>query len=95
MSTNVYVGNLSYRARDEDLAALFSDYGEVVSARVIMDRETKRSRGFGFVEMADREAALKAIQELDQKEFMDRPLRVNEAQPKRDRGPRREGPPRR
>jgi RNA recognition motif-containing protein len=92
MSTNVYVGNLSYKARDEDLAALFSDYGEVISARVILDRETKRSRGFGFVEMADREAALKAIQELDQKEFMDRPLRVNEAQPKRERGPRREGP---
>lgn len=92
MSTNVYVGNLSYKTRDEDLAALFSDYGEVISARVIMDRETQRSRGFGFVEMADREAALKAIQELDQKEFMDRPLRVNEAQPKKERGPRRDGP---
>jgi RNA recognition motif-containing protein len=95
MSTNVYVGNLSFRARDEDLAELFAPFGEVVSARVITDRETHRSRGFGFVEMARHEDALRAIQELDQKEFMERVLKVSLARgPQTNRRPGGRRPPR-
>ncbi len=87
MSTNVYVGNLSFRAVDEDLADLFSPFGEVVSARVIVDRDTNRSRGFGFVEMANKEDALRAIEDLNETEFMGRPIKVNLARPRE----RREG----
>jgi RNA recognition motif-containing protein len=82
----LYVGNLSWSTTDADLTEMFSQYGEVTSARVITDRETGRSRGFGFVELDD-EGSEKAMKELDGKEFQGRNLRVNEAQEK----PRRDG----
>jgi RNA recognition motif-containing protein len=90
MSTNLYVGNLSFRTTDDDLAQLFGQFGQVVSAKVIIDRETNRPRGFGFVEMAQAEEAQKAIDGLDQKDFMGRTLKVNLAKPREDR-PRRGG----
>lgn len=76
----IYVGNLSFRASDEDLRAAFEAYGEVVSARVIKDRDTGRSRGFGFVEMPNQDQANTAIEKLNNAEIVDRPVRVNEAQ---------------
>lgn len=82
---NIYVGNLSYSTENADLEDLFSQYGEVVSARVITDRETGRARGFGFVEMADKEAGDKAIEALHDQEFMGRNLNVNEARPREPR----------
>lgn len=91
MSTNLYVGNLSFRTTDDDLAQLFGQFGQVVSAKVIIDRETNRPRGFGFVEMAQAEEAQKAIEGLDQKDFMGRTLKVNLAKPREDRPPRRGG----
>ncbi|SKA71096.1 RNA recognition motif domain-containing protein [Desulfobaculum bizertense] len=84
MSKNIYVGNLAWGATDEDLNDLFADYGEVESARVIMDRETGRSRGFGFVEMEE-QGADQAIEALNGSSFMGRTLRVNEAQPRPSR----------
>jgi RNA recognition motif-containing protein len=90
MSTNLYVGNLSFQTTDDDLVQLFSQYGQVVSAKVIIDRETNRPRGFGFVEMAQSEEAQKAVEALDQKDFMGRTLKVNLAKPREDR-PRRSG----
>ena len=84
MSANIYVGNLSYSATDDDLSDLFKKFGAVVSASVIVDRETKRSRGFGFVEMKDPGEANQAIEELDGKEAFGRPLRVNIARPRED-----------
>ncbi|MFC1572786.1 RNA recognition motif domain-containing protein [Candidatus Eisenbacteria bacterium] len=88
MSTNLYVGNIPFQCSEEDLNELFSAYGEVVSAKMIMDRETGRPRGFGFVEMAQAEDAQKAVEGLDQKDFMGRALKVNLARP---REPRRGG----
>jgi RNA recognition motif-containing protein len=87
---NIYVGNLSYKTGDQDLKDLFSQHGDVASARVISDRDSGRSKGFGFVEMDSDEAANSAIQALNEEEFMGRNLRVNESQPKppRDAGPR-------
>jgi RNA recognition motif-containing protein len=84
---NIYVGNLPYRTSDEDLTTLFAPYGEVESARVITDRETGRSRGFGFVEMADEEQALAAIEGLNGADFQGRPLTVNQARPRAAGGP--------
>jgi len=84
LSKNIYVGNLAWGATDEDLNDLFADYGEVESARVIMDRETGRSRGFGFVEMEE-QGADQAIEALNGSSFMGRTLRVNEAQPRPSR----------
>lgn len=84
MSANVYVGNLSYTATDEELLELFQQYGAVVSAQVISDRETGCSRGFGFVEMEDFSEAGQAIEELDGIDAFGRPLRVNLARPKED-----------
>jgi RNA recognition motif-containing protein len=80
---NIYVGNLSFRSTSDDLERLFAQHGQVDSAAVIMDRETGRSRGFGFVEMGNDDEARAAIQELDGKDFDGRRLRVNEAQPRR------------
>ena len=76
---NIYCANLSYKNRDEELASIFSEYGEVVSAKIILDRESNRSRGFGFVEMGSDEDAKKAIAELNGKEIDGRALVVNEA----------------
>lgn len=82
VSSKLYVGNLSFKAREEDLNELFGQYGTVTSAKVITDRETGRSRGFGFVEYETPEEAQKAIEELDGKESLGRNLRVNIAQDK-------------
>jgi RNA recognition motif-containing protein len=82
---NIYVSNLSFNVQDEDLREFFTPYGEVTSAKVIMDRETNRSRGFGFVEMSDSTAAKKAIAELDQASVDGRTVKVVEAKPKEDK----------
>ncbi|MDA3919633.1 MAG: RNA-binding protein [Salinisphaera sp.] len=88
---NIYVGNLSWNSTDDDLRSAFEAFGEVSSAKVIMDRETGRSRGFGFVEMSDDNAAKQAIEGMNDKDPQGRTLRVNEARPRDDRprGPRR------
>lgn len=83
MSTNIYVGNLTYGVEKDDLQSLFAKYGEVADAQVIKDRETGRSRGFGFVEMGSSEAAQKAISELNGADFNGRQLTVNVAKPRR------------
>jgi len=82
---NIYCGNLSYNSEDADLDKLFVDYGEVASAKVIKDRETDRSRGFGFVEMESDEEAQNAIDALNGQEFMGRKLVVNESRPRTPR----------
>ncbi|MCL1943988.1 MAG: RNA-binding protein [Candidatus Azobacteroides sp.] len=82
---NIYVSNLSFKVSDEDLRQVFEEYGEVSSAKVITDRETGRSRGFGFVEMPDQAASLKAIEELNQAEYDGKVITVNEARPKEER----------
>ena len=79
---DIYVGNLAYQTNDESLRSAFAAYGEVASARVVSDRMTGRSKGFGFVEMADRTQAQAAIDGLNGKELDGRTLRVNESQPK-------------
>ena len=86
MSINIYVGNLSFDSSEDDLRGLFEAYGAVDSAKIIVDQFTSRSRGFGFVEMQNKEEGLKAIQELDAKDFGGRSLKVNEARPKTERG---------
>ena len=88
---NVFVGNLSFNISDDDLRNAFTPFGEVVSARVVTDRETMRSRGFGFVEMQDDAAAKTAIGSLNGQELQGRPLTVNEAKPREDRGSRGSG----
>ena len=82
---NIYVANLSFAVQDEDLREFFTPYGEVTSAKVIMDKVSGRSRGFGFVEMSDDEAARKAIAELDGATVEGRAIKVNEAKPKEDK----------
>ncbi len=82
---NIYVSNLSFAVQDEDLKEFFAAYGEVSSARVVIDRDTNRSRGFGFVEMPDKAAAEKAIAELDGAMADGRSMRVNEARPREER----------
>lgn len=89
MAKNIYVGNLPYNMDDGGLGEIFNPYGEVTSARVIKDKFTSRSRGFGFVEMATDEEALKAITELNGKSFEGRDLKVSEAKPREDKGDRR------
>jgi cold-inducible RNA-binding protein len=92
MGTRLYVGNVSFKATEEDVRDLFSQAGEVVSVRLIKDAATGRLRGFGFVEMATEEDAQKAISTLNGNNFMDRSMVVNEAKPqeKRERGRSRE-----
>ena len=85
---NLYISNLSYNISDEDLRQLFADYGEITSAKVIMDRETGRSRGFGFVELSDDELAKKAIEELNQASYDGKVINITEARPREDRGDR-------
>src|ERR671916_1836587 len=86
MSIKLYVGNLSFQTSSEDLQQLFSQAGTVESASVVEDRDTGRSRGFGFVEMATREEGEAAIQQFNGKEVGGRALNVNEARPREDRG---------
>jgi RNA recognition motif-containing protein len=92
MSTRLYVGNISFKASEDDLKELFSQAGEVVSVKLIKDAATGRMRGFGFVEMSSKEDAQKAISMLNGKPFMDRNIVVNEAKPqeRRERGSVRE-----
>ena len=86
---NIYVGNLSYSATESDLRDAFEAFGDVASARVIMDRATGKSKGFGYVEMPNDAEGKSAISGLDGKDLKGRPLRVNESIPKDDsRGPR-------
>ena len=82
---NIFVSNLSFNIQDEDLREFFTDYGEVTSAKIITDRETQRSRGFGFVEMPDDAAAQKAIAELEGATVEGRTIRVMEAKPREDK----------
>ena len=82
---NIYISNLSFNIQDKELSSLFTEYGEVSSAKIIMDKMTSRSRGFGFVEMPDDEAAKKAISELDNGVVEGRSIRVSEARPREDR----------
>ena len=82
---NIYVSNLSFNVTDEDLHDYFAEYGEVTSAKVIMDKFTNKSRGFAFVEMSDDEAAKKAIQELDGASVDGRTIGVSVAKPREDR----------
>jgi RNA recognition motif-containing protein len=82
---NIYVSNLGFNVQDEDLKEFFTPYGEVTSAKIINDRESGRSRGFGFVEMPDDAAAQKAIAELNDASVEGRTIKVMEAKPKEDR----------
>jgi RNA recognition motif-containing protein len=85
MAKNIYVGNLVWDCTADDLLALFQEHGAVARAQVITDRETGRSRGFGFVEMNDDAEAQKAIDALNGADFKGRPLTVNEAKPREER----------
>jgi len=82
---NIYVGNLSYSSTEESVRQHFAQYGEVSAVRIIQDRETGRSRGFGFVEMPNDEEAKAAISALDGKDIDGRPVKLNEAQPRPER----------
>ncbi|MBI9109265.1 MAG: RNA-binding protein [Spirochaetales bacterium] len=88
MSKNIYVGNISYNIMERDLEDLFSQYGEVTSVKIIIDRMTNRSKGFGFVEMQDDDAATAAISALNGTELSNRELRVNEARERTERNDR-------
>src|SRR5688572_27972619 len=81
---NIYVANIAFKASDSELKELFEEYGEVSSAKIIMDKETQRSRGFGFVEMPDDTSARQAMSELNGFSFLGKELNVNEARPKTD-----------
>lgn len=85
MGKKLYVGNLSYKMGNAELEQLFSQFGNVTSAQVVQDRETGRSRGFGFIEMGSDEEAQAAIEALHDKQHEGRPLTVNEARPKEPR----------
>ena len=79
---NIFIGNLNYKVREADLGKVFEQFGEVTSARVITDRETGRSKGFGFVEMANDAEAQEAIKSLNGSDFGGRAMVVNEARPR-------------
>jgi cold-inducible RNA-binding protein len=83
--TNIYVGNLSYQATEDDLRNAFGQYGEVSAVNIIMDRETGRPRGFAFVEMANAQEAAEAISRLNLQQIAGRAVTVNEARPKTER----------
>jgi cold-inducible RNA-binding protein len=85
MATKLFVGKLSFDTTNDSLQALFAQYGKVVSAQVIIDRDTNQSKGFGFVEMEDQAAAQAAINAMDGKEFEGRTIVVNVAKPREDR----------
>lgn len=82
---NIYVTNLGYGIQDEDLSKLFEEYGNVSSAKIITDKFTGKSRGFGFVEMPEKQEAETAIKELDGRTVEGRPIKVSEARPREDR----------
>ena len=82
----LYVGNIPFNASEENLRELFSAYGEIVSLKIIQDHDTGRSKGFGFVEMAEEKDARKAMEELNGKDFMEKTLKVSEARPQQKRG---------
>ena len=86
MGKRLYVGNLSFNVTSQSLEELFTQFGNVESAQVVQDRDTGRSKGFGFVEMGDDNAAQEAIRGLHEKEHDGRPLTVNEARPREERG---------
>ena len=88
---NIYVSNLSFNVQDEDLKEFFTPYGEVTSAKIIVDKMTNQSRGFGFVEMPDNTACRKAIAELNDAVVDGRNIKVMEAKPKEDRPARNNG----
>jgi RNA recognition motif-containing protein len=81
---NIYAGNLNYSLTEEELEKVFGEYGEVTSVKIIRDKYTDQSKGFGFIEMADDSAAQKAIDELNGTEVKGRELRVNQARPPRE-----------
>ena len=81
---NIYVANIPFKASEQELKGLFEEYGEVSSAKIIMDKVTQRSRGFGFIEMTDEAAARQAITSLNGFSFLGKTLVVNEARPKTD-----------
>jgi RNA recognition motif-containing protein len=81
----IYVGNMSYQTTEESLRALFAQYGEVSSVKIITDRETGRAKGFGFIGMEDNSAGQSAIEELNGTEFEGRTLKINEAKPREER----------
>jgi RNA recognition motif-containing protein len=81
---NIYVANIPFKASEDELREVFEQHGEVSSVKIILDKETNRSRGFGFVEMADADAAKQAIDELNGFSFLGKELVVNEARPKSD-----------
>ncbi len=85
---NIYVGNLSYDAGENDIRKVFEEFGAVETVKIIMDRDTGRSKGFGFVEMTNDDEAKKAIADLDGKEHLDRALKVNAARPREERSNR-------
>ncbi len=88
---NIYVANVSFKATDEDLKGLFEEYGEVASARIVMDKYTGRSRGFAFVEMENAAEGQKAIDGINGRDYQGRELVVNEARPREDRPERPRG----
>jgi RNA recognition motif-containing protein len=88
---NIFISNLSFRINDEDLKQLFSEYGEISSAKVITDKFSGKSRGFGFVEMNNDESAKKAIEELDRAEYDGKVITVSVAKPKTENKPRSNG----
>lgn len=92
---NIYVGNLAFSFTDNELREIFAEFGEVTSAHIIMDRETNRSRGFGFVEMSNEEDGNAAIEGLNGQEFAGRILKVNEARPRQPRNSNQSRQPRR
>lgn len=81
---NIYVGNLNYNLTEEDVASLFSQYGEVVSVKLVKDKETGRAKGFGFVEMADDQEGAEAVSKLDGADVQGRNIKVNEAKPREE-----------
>ncbi|HLZ17846.1 MAG TPA: RNA-binding protein [Cyclobacteriaceae bacterium] len=87
---NIYVANIPWKASEDQLKELFAQYGEVTSAKIIMDKVTQRSRGFGFVEMGDDNSGRNAINELNGRDFLGKSLVVNEARPREER-PARSG----
>lgn len=83
---NIYVGNLAYSVTEQQLAQAFSEFGTVSSAKLIVDRDTGRAKGFGFVEMPDKAEGIKAIAGMNGRELNNRPIVVNEARPREERG---------